>query len=369
MFNNKFKNKKILVTGHTGFKGSWLSMMLLELGAEVVGYALEPETEPNLFTELKLEKRLKNNFGDIRDYEKLLNVIKTEKPEIIFHMAAQPLVRRSYREPVLTYETNVMGTVNLLEACRINNSVKTVINITTDKCYENKEWVYSYREVDRLGGYDPYSASKACAELVASSYRNSFFNTKDYGKTHNLALASVRAGNVIGGGDWSEDRLVPDCIKALSQNQSIQIRNPNSIRPWQHVLEPLTGYLTLAAHMSDQPMEYAEGWNFGPNEDAAINVGDLSSKLIQCWGSGSVNIDEGPHPHEANFLKLDISKAASKLNFKPCLNIDETLSLTVNWYKNFYNNKEKISDFTKSQIQYYLEKQSKVICSKTHLEI
>lgn len=363
MLRQFFNNKKVLVTGHTGFKGSWLLAILLELGAKPIGYALEPETDPNIFTSLKLENKIKNYYGDIRNYSHLSKVIQEEKPEIVFHLAAQPLVRRSYREPILTYETNVIGTVNILEAARYSDSIRTIINITTDKCYENKEWVYSYRELDRLGGYDPYSASKACAELVTSSYRNSFFNGKD----SNTSLSSVRAGNVIGGGDWSEDRLIPDCIKALAQNKNIHIRNPHATRPWQHVLEPLTGYLLLAMHSYLDSETYSGAWNFGPMEGSDINVKTLVEKIIKTWGEGEVEIDKGPHPHEANFLKLDTSKAASILGFKSCLTIDQNLEMTVSWYKEYYRSPNKIYDYTINQIKTYFEKQHLINHKEAHV--
>ncbi|MCE2928619.1 MAG: CDP-glucose 4,6-dehydratase [Candidatus Caenarcaniphilales bacterium] len=338
MYLNKFKNKKILITGHTGFKGSWLALWLQKLGAEVVGYALEPETKPNLFEVLNLETKVTNYFGDIRDFEKLETVIQKEKPEIIFHLAAQALVRESYKNPRKTFEVNTMGTVNLLEACRNCDSVKTIINVTTDKCYENKEWVYGYRESDALGGYDPYSASKANSEIITASYRNSFFNPQDYGNKHHVALASARAGNVIGGGDWSEDRLVPDCIKSLSQKQSILIRNPLATRPWQHVLEPLRGYLWLAAKMMDDPISYSQAWNFGPNDDGQINVEILVQKIIKNWGAGDYQIDKSIQPHEAHLLKLDLSKSKALLKYQPCLDINQCIALTVDWYKHYYDN-------------------------------
>lgn len=359
MLIKSFKNKTVLVTGHTGFKGSWLSLWLLELGANVVGYALEPNTSPNLFQALELQSHIKHYIGDMRDYEKLNEVIQKEKPEIIFHMAAQPLVRESYKNPKETYEVNVLGTINLLEAVRHSDSVRTVINITTDKCYENREWVFGYRENDNLGGYDPYSSSKACSELITAAYRNSFFNPEDYGTKHNVALASARAGNVIGGGDWSEDRLVPDSVKALSMNKPIMIRNPYSTRPWQHVLEPLAGYLDLAYKMQTEPTKYAEAWNLGPQEDAAINVETLVTKLIKFWGKGLYKLEEQNivQPHEANYLKLDLSKTSQKLKFKPILSIDEALQMTVQWYKNFYElNSARAKEFTINQLRDYHKK-------------
>ena len=279
-----FEKKKILITGHTGFKGSWLTLWLTKLGAKVIGYSLEPPTKPSLFEILNLKEKIVHIIGDIKDEEKLKNIFKKYKPDIVFHLAAQSLVRFSYKEPKLTYETNVMGTLNVLEAVREAKSVKVVIIVTSDKCYENKEWVYGYRENDPLGGHDPYSSSKACAELVVEAYRNSFFNPKNYGKTHQVALATVRAGNVIGGGDWQVDRLIPDCVKALSKGKPIKIRNPNAIRPWQHVLEPLSGYLLLVQKMWKEPTKYCEAWNFGPYEKDIATVKEIVEKVINLWG-------------------------------------------------------------------------------------
>ncbi|MDA0771773.1 MAG: CDP-glucose 4,6-dehydratase [Cyanobacteria bacterium] len=347
MYFNFFKDKKILITGHTGFKGSWLSLWLTELGANITGYALEPETHPNLFTALSLEKKIKHYIGDIRDYAKLNEVIQKEQPEIVFHMASQPLVRRSYKNPRETYEVNVMGTVNLLEAVRHCDSVRTVINITTDKVYENQDYGLAFREDDPLGGYDPYSSSKAATELVTASYRNSFF------KEQGIGLASARAGNVIGGGDWSEDRLIPDCIKALESKKTIVIRNPYATRPWQHVLEPLSGYMQLAIKLNQDPRTYAQAWNFGPRHDSVINVEELVKKLIGDWGQGEYQVDKGEHVHEAKYLELDIQKAVRKLNYSPILSIEENLRMTVDWYKEFYQNPEAIQAFSLEQIKIY----------------
>lgn len=351
--SNYFQNKKILVTGHTGFKGTWLCLCLLELGADIAGYALEPETKPNLFEVLEIQKQIRSYIADIRDYKKLSQVIQIEKPEIIFHMAAQPLVRRSYKEPRETFETNVMGTVNLFEAVRHCDSVRTVINITTDKVYENNNLHQAFKETDRLGGYDPYSSSKACSELSSIAYRNSFFNPADYGSSHQVAVATARAGNVVGGGDWSEDRLIPDCIRSLQANKSIEIRNPIATRPWQHVLEPLTGYLKLAEKLAQDPVTYSQAWNFGPKEDAAITVRELVEKLIFNWGSGSYQLDKANHVHEATFLELDTSKAEQELKFKPKLTIDGTIKLTIDWYKEFNQNPQGIKEFTLKQIRAY----------------
>jgi CDP-glucose 4,6-dehydratase len=360
MYNNLqsvYKGKKVLVTGHTGFKGSWLSLWLTELGANVIGYSLEPPTQPNLFETLSLDKKLIHIIGDVRDEKKLSSVFEKYQPEFVFHLAAQPLVRLSYAEPKLTYETNIMGTINILEAVRKTNSVKVCIVITTDKCYENKEWIYGYREIDPMGGYDPYSSSKACAELIVSAYRNSFFNPKDYGKIHNIALSSVRAGNVIGGGDWGEDRLIPDCVKTLSQNKIINIRNPQATRPWQYVLEPLSGYLLLGSKMYKDGKRFSSAWNFGPNDNDIITVEEIVKSVIMSWGNGDYKIDTSNQPHEAGLLKLDTSKARTFLGWKPVYNIYETIKRTVNWYKCFYKGvkKEELLKITINEIRDYIK--------------
>jgi CDP-glucose 4,6-dehydratase len=354
-----YKGKRILITGHTGFKGSWLSLWLKELGADVVGYALEPPTKPNLFEALNLDEKITHTIGDVRDEEHLLSVFEKYQPEFVFHLAAQPLVRFSYKEPKLTYETNVMGTVNVLEAVRKTNSVRVCIIVTSDKCYENKEWVYGYRETDPMGGYDPYSSSKGCAELVTSAYRRSFFTPKDYGKNHNVALTSVRAGNVIGGGDWGEDRLIPDCVRALSQKKEIFVRNPSATRPWQYILEPLTGYLLIGGSMDEDGVGYSSAWNFGPNDESIITVEELVKLVIKHWGSGSHIIDTLNHPHEAGLLKLDASKARALLGWKPIYDVYEAVEKTINWYKNFYNGmrKEELYEFTVGEIGEYVNRQ------------
>jgi len=356
-FKDVYKNKKVLVTGHTGFKGSWLSLWLTELGANVIGYSLEPPTQPNLFETLSLNKKLIHIIGDVRDEKKLSYVFKKYKTEFVFHLAAQPLVRLSYAEPKLTYETNIIGTINVLEAVRKTDSVRVCVVITTDKCYENKEWVYGYREIDPMGGYDPYSSSKACAELVVSAYRNSFFNPKDYGKIHNIALSSVRAGNVIGGGDWGEDRLIPDCVKTLSQNKIINIRNPQATRPWQYVLEPLSGYLLLGSKMYKDGKRYSSAWNFGPNDDDIITVEEIVKSVIINWGKSDYKVDILSQPHEAGLLKLDTSKARTFLGWKPVYNIYDTIKRTINWYKKFYNavEKEKLYKITINEIWDYIK--------------
>lgn len=328
-----WRGKRVFLTGHTGFKGSWLSLWLQSLSAELTGYALKPPTNPSLFEEARVAQGMTSIEGDIRDLEFLSRAMQAARPEIIIHMAAQPLVRHSYVAPVETYSTNVMGTVHLLEAVRHCPSVRTVVNITTDKCYENKEWVWSYRENEPMGGYDPYSSSKGCAELVSAAYRSSFFNPVDYAK-HGVALATARAGNVIGGGDWSQDRLLPDILAAFARGEAVRIRNPHATRPWQHVLEPLRGYLTLVERLTEDGVTFAEGWNFGPNDEDARPVSWIVDEMAKRWGAGANwTVDGGEHPHEANYLKLDISKARAKLRWQPVLTLIESLDLIVDWAK------------------------------------
>lgn len=330
-----WRGRRVFLTGHTGFKGSWLSLWLQSAGAQVTGYALKPPTDPSLFQVARVAEGMTSIEGDIRDLRVFGDAMRKAEPEVVIHMAAQPLVRYSYRNPVETYETNVMGTVNMLEAVRNTPSVRAVVNITTDKCYENREWLWGYREIDPMGGYDPYSSSKGCAELVSAAYRSSFFNNADYAK-HRVAIATVRAGNVIGGGDWASDRLVPDILSAFSQRQPVQIRNPASIRPWQHVLEPLRGYLMLAERLVEQGPEFAEAWNFGPLDDDAKPVGWIVQEMAALWGDGAAaQIAEGEHPHEANYLKLDISKARAKLGWSPKWDLGEALSKIVAWHRAF----------------------------------
>lgn len=341
MFDDIFKNKTVLITGHTGFKGSWLSLWLHSLGAEVIGYSLEPPTYPNLFTSLNLEKTITHRIGDVRDEKNLKYIFLEYNPEFVFHMAAQSLVRRSYKEPKLTYETNVMGTVNLLEAVRETKSVKVVLNITSDKCYENKEWIYGYRETDPMGGYDPYSSSKGCAELITTAYRNSFFNPDSFGDTHHVALASARAGNVIGGGDWAPERLIPDCIRAILKKQPVLIRNPEAIRPWQHVLEPLSGYLLLAKKLCENGTGYPGGWNFGPEDYDAKPVKWLAYKLCAKWGEdASFAADNNKHPHEAHYLKLDCSRAKSELGWHPRWDLEKALGSIIEWTKAYQEGRD-----------------------------
>jgi CDP-glucose 4,6-dehydratase len=328
-----WQGKRVLLTGHTGFKGSWLSLWLQSMGAEVIGYALPPSTNPSLFEVAKIAQGMTSIIGDIRNLPQLQKVFDEHKPEIVIHMAAQPLVRYSYTEPVETYSTNVMGTVNLLEAVRLTKSVRAVVNVTTDKCYENREWVWGYRESEAMGGYDPYSSSKGCSELVTAAYRNSYFHAEKY-LMHGVALASGRAGNVIGGGDWAEDRLIPDMIRAITNGQSVSIRNPHSIRPWQHVLEPLSGYLLLAQKLYEEGSNFAEAWNFGPNEDDAKPVHWILDNLTKTWGEGgSWKIDGADHPYEAHYLKLDCSKAKSRLNWKARWPLVKTIDQICFWHK------------------------------------
>ncbi len=353
-----YQNKRVLITGHTGFKGSWLTLWLVNLKAQVIGYSLEPPTQPNLFEVLNLREQIIHILGDVRDGEKLKEAIKEHKPEIVFHLAAQPLVRYSYKHPKLTVETNVMGTVNLLEAVKSSESVRVVVVITTDKCYENKEWYYGYREIDPLGGYDPYSSSKACAELVGKAYRNSFFNPKDYGKTHWVSLATCRAGNVIGGGDWQVDRLIPDCVKALSKGEVIKIRNPYAIRPWQHVFEPLYGYLLLGKKMWEEPTKYCEAWNFGPFERDLARVKDVVERVIELWGDGAYKVEKDNTYHEARILRLDISKAMMKLGWCPKWDLFTALNRTVKWYKLFYESSTDMFEYSLQEIKNYEEGRS-----------
>jgi len=353
IFDNIYNGKKVLVTGHTGFKGGWLSLWLKELGAEVIGYSLDPPTRPSFFEAVDLKNKLIHIIGDVRDEKHLLSVFEKHQPEFVFHLAAQSLVRFSYKEPRLTYETNVMGTVNILEAIRKSKSVRAAVIITSDKCYENKEWIYGYRENDSVGGYDPYSSSKGCAELVVSAYRKSYFENLG------VALSSVRAGNVIGGGDWQEDRLVPDCIRALSKGEVIKIRNPNAIRPWQYILEPLSGYLLLALKMSEDKVKFSGAWNFGPSDYDILTVGAITKKVIDYWGSGSYGIGKSSDNfHEASLLKLDCSKAYSLLRWHSIYNVEEAIKRTVEWYKRYYDGiKDKeLYDFTVSQIIEYAQK-------------
>lgn len=352
MVNQAFWNgKKVFLTGHTGFKGSWLCLWLNSMGAEITGYSLESSTFPSLFDLCNIKDLLKSNvIADIRDSRQLNAAMQQSQPEIVIHMAAQPLVRESYKNPVETYEVNVMGTVNLLEAVRNCDSVVAVVNVTTDKCYENKEWHWGYRENEPLGGYDPYSSSKACSELVTSAYRNSFLNNQN--GVRQIAIASARAGNVIGGGDWAEDRLIPDIVRSILNDKKIIIRNPSSIRPWQHVLEPLCGYLMLAEKLFQQGEQYASAWNFGPSESDAKPVEWIVEEICRMWEGASYELDNNMHPHEAQYLKLDCSKAKAELNWRPIWNLDQTLEKIIDWFHS-YKNGESMYDFSLSQINEY----------------
>ncbi len=349
-----WKDKRVLLTGHTGFKGSWLSLWLQAMGARIVGYALAPPTNPSLFEVAGVGKGMTSITGDIRDLEHLRKVFAENRPEIVIHMAAQPLVRYSYVEPVETYSTNVMGTVNLLEAVRSMGSVKAVVNVTSDKCYENREWVWGYRENEAMGGYDPYSNSKGCAELVTSAYRNSYFHPEKY-KTHGVAIASARAGNVIGGGDWAGDRLIPDIMRAITDGRPVDIRSPHATRPWQHVLEPLSGYLVLAQKLYEEGATYAEGWNFGPNDEDAKPVQWIVERLIQAWGEGaSWGLSDGEHPHEAHYLKLDCSKAKMRLDWHPRWHLEDALGAIIEWHRAHRDGKD-MRELTLRQISKYNE--------------
>ncbi len=354
IFNNFYKGKRVLVTGHTGFKGSWLSIWLHELGAEVVGVAKAPFSERDNFVLSGIGDKIQADIrADIRDGEKMKEIFKQYQPEIVFHLAAQPLVRLSYDIPIETYETNVMGTINVLEAIRATVSVKVGVMITTDKCYENKEQIWGYRENEPMGGYDPYSSSKGAAEIAISSWRRSFFNPDQYEK-HGKSIASVRAGNVIGGGDWALDRIIPDCIKALEAGKPIDIRSPKAIRPWQHVLEPLSGYMLLAQKMWDEPTKYCEGWNFGPRTESIADVWTVASKLIEDYGKGELRDVSDPYAlHEAKLLMLDISKAKFRLGWEPRMNLDQCLAMVADWYMKY--RAEDVYNLCKEEIHNYLK--------------
>lgn len=358
MIDNGFwRDKRVFLTGHTGFKGSWLCLWLSTLGARVGGYALEPPTDPSLFELAGVGELVSSVIADVRDLDRLKSELTSFAPEIVIHMAAQPLVRDSYKIPVETYAINVMGTVHLLEAVRACPGVRAVVNVTTDKCYENREWVWGYRENEPMGGFDPYSNSKGCSELVTSSYRSSFFNPQRFSE-HGVGLASARAGNVIGGGDWASDRLIPDIVRSLLAGEPVKIRNPHAIRPWQHVLEPLSGYLTLAQKLYENGAGYAEGWNFGPAEGDAWPVEKIVQRMCQQWGRGAgYEIDRGEHPHEAHYLRLDCSKAHSSLNWSPKWSLEKSLDSIINWteaYRNGGNLQkiclEQIADYTSQNI-------------------
>jgi CDP-glucose 4,6-dehydratase len=346
-----WNGKRVFLTGHTGFKGGWMSLWLQLQGSEICGYSLSPPATTNLFEDASVALGMHSVIGDIQDVSLLSSTMAAFRPEVVFHFAAQPLVRRSYRDPLGTYATNVMGTANLLEAVR-DTSVRAVVIVTSDKCYENREWDWSYGEVDRLGGYDPYSSSKACAELIVSAYRNSFFNPSDY-RSHGVALASVRAGNVIGGGDWAEDRLVPDAMRAFAAGSPVLIRNPRAIRPWQHVLEPLRGYILLAESLCENGPRHGESWNFGPDPSGAQPVDWVLRELAASWGDGARwELESAAQPHEAQSLKLDCSKAAARLQWRPQLPLRRALEITVDWYRAKLHG-EEMRAFTCNQIREY----------------
>lgn len=355
--NNFYKNKKILITGHTGFKGAWLSKILLNWGAQVIGISLPPHTKPNLYEIFELDKRInKNYFVDIRDFRKIREIIEIEKPEIIFHLAAQAIVRDSYDDPLGTHYSNILGTANIMQAVKEVGCVKSLVVITTDKVYENKEWLYPYREMDALGGHDPYSASKAAADIITNSYIKSFFNPSNFGERHNTLVSIVRAGNIIGGGDWAKDRLIPDMIRGIfEREEAFIIRNPKSIRPWQHVFEPLRGYLMLGREMYNGNKDLSGAWNFGPSEESCVPVEKLVRDAILILGKGNYQIIEDTGKHEACLLKLDINKARNVLNWNPKLSFEDSLKTTFEWYNEFYENRNLIDDFTDEQIEKYFK--------------
>jgi CDP-glucose 4,6-dehydratase len=338
LFGGVYFKKKVLVTGHMGFKGSWLALWLAQMGAYVIGYSLQPPTEPYHFS--LLDMNIKSITGDIRDLKKLRQVFDEEQPEIIFHLAAQPIVRLSYNDPVETFSSNVMGTINIFEASRAVESVNTIINITSDKCYENKEWPWGYRETDPVGGFDPYSASKGCAELITNCWRKSFFNLNEYKMTHPIFLASCRAGNVIGGGDWAVDRLIPDLVRSATQNTKVKIRNPQAVRPWQHVLDPLSGYLLLGQKLLEGHHEYAEAWNFGASDETSITVREIVSLSKKIWPQIDIETVANKQPHEATTLRLDCSKSHFKLKWRPVWDLNTSVQKTLKWYKTFYDTKK-----------------------------
>lgn len=354
LFGGIYRNTRVLVTGHTGFKGSWLCAWLTAMGANVLGFSLNPNTDPNHFELIAPSLALRTVIGDVRDSSTLRGVWSDFEPEIVFHLAAQPLVRLSYEQPIDTLSTNVIGTANVFEACRHTPSVRAIVNITSDKCYENREWVWGYRENDPMGGYDPYSASKGCSELVTSAYRNSFFHPNSYGKTHRVLLASARAGNVIGGGDWCKDRIVTDMMVAASRGETLLVRNPAATRPWQHVLEPLSGYLLLGQQLLEGRSFFADGWNFGPNECGAISVLEVVQAMHAQWERIHFSVMQNKdHLHEANYLRLDCSKSRMYLNWCGLWDTQTALYKTVEWYRRYYENDQILTFF---QIDEYVKK-------------
>lgn len=351
---NTYKGKKVFLTGHTGFKGAWLLKTLSLLGAEIKGYSLEPKTPDDLFYLIEGDNLCKSVIADIRDRKRLESEIVTFQPDFVFHLAAQPLVRLSYEIPSETFVVNVIGTAHVLDAIKRLQKKCSVVLITTDKVYHNNEWVYPYRETDRLGGYDPYSASKACAELLIDSYRNSFFNANDYDR-HLKGIAVARAGNVIGGGDWSKDRLIPDIAKAFAMEQPVVIRNPNSVRPWQHVLEPIVGYLQLGANLMRDLVKFSQAYNFGPHLSDALTVEEILKLAILSWGKGDYIVEKAEEQsHEAGLLKLDITKAITELKWQPKMNAQKSVSMTMDWYSEFVTDRKNISEFTQAQINQFL---------------
>ncbi len=347
-----YRDKRVLLTGHTGFKGTWLSMWLHWMGARVMGYSLDPPGMPNMFETMNIAPTIAHIRGDVRDCNRFCDIAARFEPEIVFHLAAQPLVRLSYENPRLTYDVNVMGTVSVLEAVRKVPSVRAAVVVTSDKCYENREWVWGYREDEPMGGRDPYSSSKGCCELVVSAYLRSFFPPEEHGGKHKVALATARAGNVIGGGDWGADRLVPDCVRALSRNEEIVLRYPEAIRPWQHVLDPLGGYLLLGARLMSQGPRFAGAWNFGPSDNDMWSVKKVVSEVVRLWGGGGYRVEPSGHGHEAHRLRLDCSKARSELGWRPKYDVRTALELTVEWYRRYYANgaDDALKDYTMDQI-------------------
>lgn len=351
-----YKGKTVLLTGHTGFKGGWMSLWLQSLGAKVVGYSLDPDTQPNLYEKASVGNVIDSHIADIRDYENLLNVMQSVKPDMVFHLAAQALVRLSYTNSRETFDVNVMGTANVLESLKHVDSVRACVVVTSDKCYENREWPYAYREIDPVGGHDPYSASKGAAEIVTAAYRKSFFSNNE-----SVAVASARAGNVIGGGDWSLDRIVPDCMRSLSDKRPIPVRNPHSIRPWQHVLEPISGYLWLGACLLERPTTYSDAWNFGPDSRSHLTVREMVDKVVSCWGEGEWQDQSDAAAlekmHEATFLKLDCTKAHDLMQWRPVYSIDQCIQSTTDWYRNYYTDGAfNAQEFCLRQIQHYTKK-------------
>lgn len=352
-----WKNKRVFITGHTGFKGSWLSFWLSQIGAEVKGFALPPEVFPSLYQVLKLDEQINSAIGNICDYEHLEKELVQFEPDIIIHLAAQAIVRVSYEDPIETFQTNVIGTANLLNISRSLKKLKAFVSVTSDKCYENNEWVWKYRETDAMGGWDPYSASKGCAEIVTASFRRSFLQN-DTNRKNMAGIATARAGNVIGGGDWSKDRLIPDIMRAFSEKKEVIIRNPSAVRPWQYILDLLYGYIRLAENLCHDPVKYSEAWNFGPSEQDEQSVKYIIDKMMQIWGEETTwKMDNSKNPHEASYLKLDSSKARMHLNWENQITLDDTLKFLTIWYKKYYNG-DNMFEFSRQQIRSYEERTS-----------